>query len=430
MSFKSPVSVNRRRLLQGGAGMAAALGTAALPRPARAEASERRFLFVFVNGGWDLTWGLLPMFDNPRVDCPDEGSSSATAGDIIYVDGPGRPDVRRFFQRWGNQTCMLHGFEVRSVAHFNCRRLVFTGENGAFSDDWPTLIAANGAGPGTTMPHLIVSGPGFAANYPELVGRVGTDGQLGAMLNLDMLSRRDVPLAPLQDSSRSAVASYLAQRAAGLQAAASTSGQTDLLQQLSAIRDNVPHLEAAFADTTIRTAETFPQQLMLACDVLERGVSRCCVVRHNGFRNTTWDSHGGIEGQVLHYQDLFSGLLTLMDELDSRPGLFGGSLLMDTTVVVVSEMSRHPKLNGSRGKDHWPWTSAMLMGSGVAGGRMVGRYDDDVFGIYIDPETGEESASGLRMQSRHFGATLLDLAGIDPTPYFAQETPPIRAVKL
>ena len=410
--------------------MAAALGAGLVPRAARADASERRFLFVFVNGGWDLTWGLVPMFDNPRVDCPEDGSERATAGDLVYVDGPERMAVDEFFQLWGDKTCMLHGFEVRSVAHFNCRRLVFTGDPGAYSDDWPTLIAANGAGPGSALPHLIVSGPGFASSYPELVGRVGTDGQLGAMLDLDIMSRRDVPLAPLEGSSRAAVASYLAQRSARLQAAATTAGHADLLQRMSDIRAKVPALEAAFADTAVSSAETFPEQLMLACDVLERGVSRCCVVRHNGFRNTTWDSHGGIQGQALHYQDLFSGLLTLMDELDTRPGLFGGSLLMDTTVVVVSEMSRYPKLNGTRGKDHWPWTSAMLMGAGVAGGRMVGRYDSDVFGIYMDPDTGEETASGVRMQSRHFGATLLDLAGIDPAPYFAQETPPIRAVKL
>ena len=249
------------------------------------------------------------------------------------------------------------------------------------------------------------------------------------MLDMEMLSRRDIPLDPLQSDSRDAVAAYLAQRSASLAGAASTAAAADVHQSLSDARADLPGLEAAFAGTDISSAQSFPEQLLLACDVLQSGVSRCAVVRHNGFNDMTWDSHGGIEGQVLHYEDLFDGLLTLMGELSSRSGLFGGSLLDDTTVVVVSEMSRYPRLNGTGGKDHWPWTSAMLIGSGVAGGTAVGGYDSDIFGLYIDPDSGVETPSGIRMQSRHFGATLLDLAGVDPAPYFAQETPPIRAVK-
>lgn len=406
------------------------MGTlAGRPRMARAaSATERRFLFVFANGGWDLTWGLVPMFDNPRVDTPTDGSAPTMAGGHLIVDGPGRPAVKQWFDRWGSQTAMLHGFEVRSVAHLNCRRILFTGETSAFSDDWPTLIASQGVGRELALPHLIVSGPGYAANYPDLAARVGEDGQLGALLNLDMLSRRDVPLAPQKADGLSAVQEYLAARAAGLQATAPTTATADLYQQIGKHQAAIPDLESAFSETNLSSASTFSEKLQLACDVLEGGISRCALVKHNGFNEVTWDNHGGIEAQGLHYQDLFEGLEVLMRELQDRPGPTGGTLLDDTCVVVLSEMSRHPVMNLTTGKDHWTWTSAMLVGAGVAGGVAAGGYDGDVFGLPIDPISGMPSASGNILQSRHLGATLLALAGIDPTPHFTNDTPVIEAL--
>lgn len=421
--------LSRRRLLQAGAAVPFA-GLAARPAIARAgvPARERRFLFVFVSGGWDLSWGLYPMFDNPRVDSPTDGSAPATAGGLQYVDGPGRPSVRRWFNRWASATSLLHGFEVRSVAHANCRRLVLTGTAGAYGDDWPTLIAAHGVGPDTALPHLIVSGPGFSGSYPEIVGRVGATGQLSALLNMGMLERRDVPLAPLLPSGQEAVAAWLANRSASVASSAPTAAARQLHEDLASARAGLPALEAAFAETAVGTAIEFPDQLRVACDVLQGGISRCALVRHNGFQDTTWDNHGGIEAMALHHEDLFSGLEVLMDELTERPGLAGGRLLDDTCVVVVSEMSRHPQLNGTMGKDHWTWTSAMLIGAGVAGGTMVGEYDDEVFGRSIDPNTGAPSTSGVKMESRHLGATLLALADIDPDRVFELDTPPIAAV--
>ena len=39
----------------------------------------------------------------------------------------------------------------------------------------------------------------------------------------------------------------------------------------------------------------------------------------------------------------------------------------ETTFVVMSEMGRTPALNGNEGKDHWPYTSALVMGPGLQG---------------------------------------------------------------
>jgi len=420
---------SRRQLLSASAGIPL-LGTlGGAPRSARAaSATDRRFIFIFANGGWDLTWGLFPMFDNSRVDTPTDGSAPVVAGGHTIVDGPNRPALKMWFDRWGARAAFLHGFEVRSVAHFNCRRILFTGEASASADDWPTLIASQGVGVESALPHLIVSGPGYADRYPDLAARVGRDGQLGALLDRGLLGKRDVPVNPLLPSASDAVQHYLAQRAVTAQATAATAAGATLYNNIGHHQATIPSLEAAFSETSISSADTFTDELRLACDVLQGGISRCALVKHNAFNNVTWDNHGGIEGQALHYQDLFEGLLTLMTELTDRPGPTGGSLLDDTCVVVMSEMSRHPLLNLTGGKDHWTWTSALLIGAGIAGGAVVGGYDDDVFGLPIDPLSGGYSSSGNILQSRHLGATLLAIAGIDPGPYFPPDTPVIEAL--
>jgi uncharacterized protein (DUF1501 family) len=102
-----------------------------------------------------------------------------------------------------------------------------------------------------------------------------------------------------------------------------------------------------------------------------------------------------------------------MESLEQRVGPTGQALSEEVCVVVFSEMGRHPKLNSTRGKDHWTFTSAMLCGSGVDGGRVIGGYDDQFYGQSIDLASGELFGSGSKLSDKHFGATLLAMAGVD-----------------
>ena len=419
---------SRRTLLRGT--LAAGLGGLVLPRGVRAAASpsERRFLFIFANGGWDLSWGLCPMFDNPSVDTPTDGSALARVGDISYVSGPERPWLDQWFRRWGSRACLLHGFEVRSVAHQNCQRLLLTGGTEPRADDWPTLIAAHGVGPSLPLPHLVLSGPGFASSYPQLVGHLGSSGQLGALLDHSILDRQDVPAPPLADSSSAAVEAWLTRRRTAAASAAPTAAGAALYADMQQATARIPELEAVLSGQGADEPLSFSEQLALAAGLLANGTCRCAIVRHNGEGDVTWDNHGGISAQARHYNSLFEGLGGLMDTLDQRTGPSGGPLLDDLCIVVVSEMSRHPKLNGLGGKDHWTWTSALLLGAGIPGGRTIGGYSSDVFGLPIDLASGESTDHGEVLQARHLGATLLALADIDPAEVLDTETPPIRAI--
>lgn len=95
-------------------------------------------------------------------------------------------------------------------------------------------------------------------------------------------------------------------------------------------------------------------------------------------------------------------------------------------MVVLSEMGRTPLKNGGDGRDHWPYTSALLLGAGVRGDQVVSGFDDGYFGAGYDAATGAPGEAPL--STEHLGATLLALADVDPAEHLPAEIAPIAAV--
>lgn len=119
-----------------------------------------------------------------------------------------------------------------------------------------------------------------------------------------------------------------------------------------------------------------------------------------------WDTHTHNDArQSLLWERLFSNLLRL-----------GPTLSDDTLVVVCSELGRAPTLNAAGGKEHWPFTSALLFGAGLKGGRTVGGWDHYVYGRRVDPASGELDERGARLSVASLAATLATWTGEDPGP--------------
>ena len=351
---------NRRQLLFGAAAGAAGLF---MPRGLGA-ADGRRFLFVFANGGWDPTVVFAPLFDNAQVDMP-EASVEATVGGLRFVDSVNRPSVRSFFEAHGARTAVVNGIEVRSVSHERCRRLALTGRAEGDADDWPSILAGHGSGE-LLLPHLVASGPSYTSAFSSQVVRIGNGSQLPDLL---------------QNPTDSATEAWLLERARtreGELAQAYERALTDARQ--------VSELGLPFRDD-----EAWLDRVDGLLDALEGGASRCGLIRHDGLWDQTFDSHAANFMQSEHFELLFSDLSGLVDAIEGRG--------LDLTLVVFSEMGRHPQLNGQQGKHHWTATSAMLWGDGVAGDRVVGGFDDQVEGGF--------TAADL-------GATLLALGDVDP----------------
>jgi uncharacterized protein (DUF1501 family) len=118
-----------------------------------------------------------------------------------------------------------------------------------------------------------------------------------------------------------------------------------------------------------------------------------------------------------------------MADLEARPGPAWGTLADEVVLVVCSEMGRSPLLNSQDGKDHWTYTSAMLVGPGVRGGLVAGGFDDDGLGRPTALSTGEPSDKGVALTSAHLGATVLALGGVDPGDYL-EGIDPVSALLL
>ena len=432
--MRPPPSPSRRALLRG-LGAASLLGPAALHGPqarASVSASRRRFLFFLCRGGWDTTTVFAPLFDNSLVDMEFD-ATAAEVGGISFVDHAERPAVRAFFEANASRTAVLNGFEVRSITHERCLRLLYTGEGEVGADGWPEILAGHAADQ-PLLPHLVLSGPSFGSRYRSGVVRTGTNGQLSALLDGSALDASDqAPADRLSQATRDQLEAALSSRVADWTATAPAGVPTsmggahlDALDRLAELRRSNALLDAEPLYPLV-CGEVW-DQVATALTALEEGLSRCVSVTFDGWCANGFDTHAGNAFQSVHFDLAFEHLVGIMQELDARPGQAGGSLADETTVVVLSEMGRHPQLNSLGGRDHWTTTSAMLVGSGVAGGQVVGGYDDEVVGAPTALSTGELSSGGTRMLSSHLGATLLALGDVDPGGFVGGGIEPIGAL--
>jgi hypothetical protein len=423
--------LTRRQLLRL---VPAGLLAGAVPRAARADISpaQRRFLFVFCYGGWDPTYVFAPMFGNANV-TPEDGAEPATIGGIPIVDHPDRPTVRSFFEAHAARACVLNGFEVRSVTHERCQRLLFTGRGSATSEDWPSILASSSS-LSLQLPYLVMSGPSYTYDLTSSVVRVGESGQLAKLLSDQVFLTSDIDVTGLTSAGEDAVDGYLRQRAAAYAAAAGAGGAARYGELYDRVLGQLDDLRALDLDLSSSNEITGVEQscgqvfpgLATAMSALSAGVSRCAMVEYRGFCSNSFDNHSDIPMMSTHFELLFQHLEYVMDQMQALPGAAGGSLLDETVLVVLSEMGRHPQVNSQGGKDHWTFTSAMLVGSGVQGGRVIGALDENVMGEAVDLASGDVSEGGTSLEPSHVGATLLALGDVDPREW--GDADPIQGV--
>jgi uncharacterized protein (DUF1501 family) len=379
--------------------------------------SERRFLFISCKGGWDQTWAFAPLFGRAWVDMPEDAEAAELAG-IPFVDADTRPAMRNFLRDWGDRTAVLNGMEVASLTHEGCRRIVCTGETAEGHDDWATILAGHAVGD-PLLPLVHVSGPSFAAAYGSSVVRVGANDQLVELLDATRLARSDLAVVPPSAIAEAAMDARVQAIAAERAENAGPGWARRLLEGATSAEARLTRLKQLGLADSLGGAGLLVDDVEAVLAHLSAGRARVAMVEYAAWDNVFngWDTHTQIDLQGNHFTELFETLSTTMARAEALPGAAGGSLLDELTIVVFSEMGRYPLLNGDGGKDHWTWTSAMLLGSGVAGGRAVGGYDDLCRGRRLDLASGEATDAGVPLLAGNLGATLLTLGGVDPAEF-------------
>lgn len=419
------MNFSRRNFLGGAAALAGATFAGLSPRLARAATGPARNLItVMAKGGWDVTWSVDPKTGAPIYQPP---GTRRLFGNLPILVDPARPAVTSFFERFAPLTSVVNGIEVRSISHASCRKRILTGNAYEGRPDF-AMIAAHDLGRSLPVPYLVLGEISFAGPLAASTGRVGTRNQLTTLLD-PALAYPPLPGSP----EAAALFTPDAADAIALDAFRKASAQRELavrgargynkarVEDFLGSLDNAQVLkDHASAFGQPRNTISFASQAELAVQAIKDGVSWAV-----GLDSTLgWDTHDDVTDQGMLHDALFLGLGNLVSLLETTPGQGAGATLLDeTVVVVVSEMSRTPLLNGKGGKDHWGVTSALVIGGGVAGGRAVGRTTNQLDGRLVDLATGEASSSGVSIFPENFAAGVLTLVGADPEPWFPGVTP-------
>jgi hypothetical protein len=284
------------------------------------------------------------------------------------------------------------------------------------------------------VPHLVMDGPAFTGKYTANVVRSGEVGQVVDLMDGSALTYSTQPVKLARPGAEALEEAFVKERIAGWTGKAGRGAQSRLGGFYG---DSLVNLDALIAASD--SVDLDPEQSGCARDLakdmacvwnaFEAGLSRCAMVRSRGWCSVGWDTHSNNSIQSTHFKELFDFLTAGLDDLQGRTSLSGGSLADEVTVVVFSEMGRHPQLTGT-GRGHWTYTSFMLVGSGVRGGQVIGQMDENFTGLPVDLTTGEVTDSGALLLPSHFGATLLALADIDPAEHIINGEPIMAAVDI
>ena len=411
--------LSRRRFMNGlGTTLGATLG-ARLIRPhlwanphISRDVTTYKFLFIHAEGGWDPLCVFAPQFDDRTIQMEPE-AEPVTLGGLNLVDGPNRNAVATFFRDYAHRSVVLNGISTRSVNHETCQAVALTGSTSHDRPDWGTRIAASQA-QSSTLPHLALSGPILSGDLGVFVSR--GDGALQPLLDGYLLEDAHPYTEPLSPPTAELIQAHLSTRGRDLNASAHA---PQLIQQVQESQRRAHALWRRRSSLNFEAEEGLVGQAQIAINAFAKGVSHCATISAEG----DWDTHGDNTLQTSLFDRLFQDLSQVMRMLDETHSPEGASLANDTVVVVMSEMGRTPAYNFTGGRDHWPFTSFLLIGKGLNGGQVVGGFREGFTGIGVDPYSLTLNPERAGISAEEVGATLLTLGGIDAQRTLPHVTP-------
>ena len=397
-------------------GLAGGLGACSLlPTLAWANGAAKRVLVVRAYGGWDVTFCMDPRLSTAGG--PDGPDVTGSDEQIVNYDGlpimasTFRPSVHGFFQEHAAETIVVNGISVGSIVHGECRRRIATGSRLDTAADMACLSAVN-HGSNETLPYLDLTGGGRVGPHAAMAGSLGRNNQILALLDRNVqISAPDGTAFPRytpSPSQKASVAAYLDQRRSQYSDRLGARADSARVATLDAA---IERQRALMESTVLQDNLDFGQagslieQCELAASLMASGFCHSASVDSG----TNWDTHTDLSEQHQLYENLFGGLSGLVESLK------GEGIWDETIVVVLSEMTRTPLVNSDGGKDHWPNTSALLMGGGLVGGRVLGGSSQDTLdAMPVNLDSGLlDSSSDDVITYGSFAAGVLHAAGID-----------------
>ncbi|AKF10984.1 DUF1501 domain-containing protein [Sandaracinus amylolyticus] len=429
--------LGRRHLLRGAIGMGAvatfgaALGPigrlVAQPRPL-----GRRLVACYFEGGWDVLLG--PDARDPARTYP--GIQLGT--DLLDAEMREPVEVNLGGARvlWGapmapmrahaDVTTVFRGINMNTVAHPTGRAYVNTFMSPAGSaprgSSLGTVFATGGElGPeGPILPFVSVGLPAFNHRYAQEANALQLDRPREVMPMLSGPARRmptaiEALLAAAREDSRACIGAAYEGRDPAEEQRLSIARMERLESEGLASRFDFAGDSAEMQQ--VRTRYGFAAnatdgaglQAAVAAQLVKTGLSRSVMVRlsrGHDTHNANWATD-----QPTRLSEGFTAMSALIEDLrQDDPDL------ARTTVIAFSEFSRTPRLNGTRGRDHW-FAASMVVCGGLRPGVFGATNPDDLGLIRVDPERGTQADDGMQLMPEHVAATIVAAAGLDATDY-------------
>ena len=433
--------MERRNFLK----LSASAGLALVAPPLSAQKAGESFyegpflVTIKADGGWDPTYlcdpqGVAnPLVTDDRYNMINrlyrEGDIGI-AGKLRYApvgqdyvppvneddkdEGPFTLSCRTFFDRYYEQLLVVQGVDMRTNNHTTGKRYFATGriENAKY----PTIGALYAAARAPEQALSYISFGGWSSTGNLLgVANVGKMGVFGQITQPDRHKGRsgeptiNSPYA-LQRVHESLHASRTAKaqrrglprekRARSLLYTAQLSSE-HLARMMEHVEGEVKKGNSPRGNLA--------KQAELALAAFRGGIAVSADLRVDHF--DTHDDHD--EKHV----PLLTKVLFGVDYLMTRAAELG--IAEQLVVMIGSDFSRTPRYNDGNGKDHWPVSSTLFLGRGIAGNREIGatvRGTQEA--MRIDPQTltTTDDEAGIVLKPEHLHRALRKLLNIHEHP--------------
>jgi hypothetical protein len=395
---------------------AAGLGLAVPFRPAASRAAGNNdepyagpYYVVFnASGGWDTTYLMDPKGVNginrlyKEGDILTKGAHKFAPNKKHAQGGMCNED---FYAEFGNELLALNGLDYSVNNHSPGARYMATGKLDSLA--YPTFAALVAACRGSNCPLAFLTFGNYSATGNLVaMSRVPYLPSLQKIANADAvegnerapyhdrfaLDRIEQALREAHEATAAQPRLPRAERGENMLYAAQVSSKA--LQRVTQyIPKNIPK-------------ERLSQQAEIALASFKAGV---CVSANLDIGQ--FDSHANNDpDQMRLIPEFLAGIAYLVRRA-------GELKIRDQLVVVVqSEMGRTPNYNAGNGKDHWSIGSALFLGRGIKGNRVIGGTDDKQFAVPLEPQALKPSKAGIRVRPEHVHEALRALAGIADHP--------------
>lgn len=354
--------------------------------------SGKFFIALVASGGWDPTNLCDPKGKDSEPDISQSYETAAIkkAGEIAYAP---LIENQAFFEKYQKDLLVINGIDTITNGHRAAERYVWTGH--LQSKVHPTFAAFYAAkkSEGLDLPLGYLS-YGAYSNTGQLIpvsrlqgittlSRLGNPGYKNG--DLKQPFRSEFARSKIEAALANRRQNFLdAQNLPKVKGAVSTMYAAQLSSsKLKELTRYIPEGTPKFPEVSRRLASTF-QKIAIALTTCKSGICVSANINLTGF-----DTHSKHEEMQNARLSEYTKSVTFLMETAEKMGIRERIILM-----MSSEFSRTPVLNDKKGKDHWPVASAMFMGPGIRGNRVIGGTSSQK--VFIDEKPiAAQSAMGF-----------------------------------